>query len=87
MLYIWQTLNVNGGNGYMRNIQTLEKSWILKNFKKRIHFPILKQTQPKSFFRPIGVFTSLGVVIFRVTLRDGAQIFGKKEVICENDMI
>ena len=79
MLYIWQTLNVNGENGYMRNIQTLEKSWILKNFKKRIHFPILKKTQPKPFFRPIGVFTSLGVAIFKVTLRDGAQIFGKRE--------
>ena len=58
-----------------------------QNFKKRIHFPILKQTQPKSFFRPIGVFTSLGVAIFKVTLRDGAQIFGQKGAICENDMI
>ena len=39
-----------------------------------------------SFFRPIRVFTSLGVVTFRVTLRDRAHIFVKKTTIYENDM-
>ena len=37
-------------------------------------------------FRPTGVLTSLGVAIFRVTLRDHAQIFLKKATIYENDM-
>ena len=34
----------------------------------------------------MGVFTSLDVVIFRVTLCDRAQIFLKKATIYENDM-
>ena len=32
-----------------------------KNFKKRICVPILKETQPIFFFRPIEVFTYLAV--------------------------
>ena len=32
------------------------------------------------------MFTSLGVAIFRVTLRDHAQIFVKKATFFENDM-
>ena len=55
-----------------------------KNFKKRINFPIFKET---FFFGPTGVFTSLGVANFRVTLRDRVQIFLKKGTIHENDMI
>ena len=39
----------------------------------------------KIFFRRMGVFTSLDVAIFRVTLRDRAQIFLKKAAIYEND--
>ena len=39
-----------------------------------------------NFFRPIGVFTSSGVAIFRVTLRDPAQIFVKKATIYKNYM-
>ena len=37
------------------------------------------------FFRRIGVFTSLGVAIFRVTLRDRAQIFLKNATVYESD--
>ena len=43
-----------------------------------MHFLILKE---KTFFRPVGVFHSLGVAIFRVTLRDRAQIFLQKATI------
>ena len=50
---------------------------------KRIHFLILKET---IIFRPTGVLTSLDVAIFRITLRDRAQIFLKKATICKNDM-
>ena len=57
-----------------------------KKFKKRIYFPILKETQPTSFFRTIGVFTSLGVAMFRVTLRDHSGIFVKMATNYENDM-
>ena len=37
-------------------------------------------------FRPTGVLTSIGVAIFRITLRDRAQTFLKKATIYENDM-
>ena len=60
----------------------LEKIRIFK-INKRIHFPILKET---IIFRPTGVLTSLDVAIFRITLRDRAQIFLKKATIYENDM-
>ena len=43
-----------------------------KNFKKIIYFSILKETQP-TICLTIGMFTSLGVAFFRVTLR--AQTF------------
>ena len=33
---------------------------------------MLKETQPTFFFEPIGVFNSLSVAIFRVTLRERA---------------
>ena len=46
-----------------------------------------KQWQRNNFFRPIGVLTSLSVIIFSVTLRDRGQIFLKKAAIHENDMI
>ena len=67
----------------MENIATcsyinFKKEVNSKNFKERIDFPILKK---KIFFRPIRVFTSLGVAIFRVTLRDRSQIFLKKATI------
>ena len=39
-----------------------------------------------NFFLPIGVFTSSDVSIFRVNLRDPAQIFVKKATIYKNDM-
>ena len=55
--------------------KTLEKSWILNILRKESIFLYSKR---KIFFRRIGVFTSLGVAIFRVTLRDRAQIFLKK---------
>ena len=45
-----------------------------------------KQWQRNNFFRPIGVLTSLSVIIFSVTLRDRGQIFLKKAAIHENDM-
>ena len=56
-----------------------------KNFKKRIDFPILTETQP-TIFGLIGLFTSLGVAFFRVTLHDLAEMFVKKATIYENDM-
>ena len=51
-----------------------------KNFKKRIHFLILKQTQPTIFF------DLLGVAIFRVTLRVRAHIFVKMVTVRRNDV-
>ena len=33
---------------------------------------MLKETQPTFFFEPIGVFNSLSVAIFRVTLHERA---------------
>ena len=65
---------------------TLEKSWILKLLGKEYIFLYWKRLKPQSFFRPIGVFTSLGVAIFRVTLCGRAQIFAKKATIYKNDM-
>ena len=50
---------------------------------KTIHFLILKEA---ILIRPIGVFTSLCVAIFMVTLRDRAHIFIKRTAIYENDM-
>ena len=62
--------------------KTLEKSLILNILRKESICSIIKE---KFFFRLIGVFTSLGVAIFWVTLRDRAQIILKKATIYEND--
>ena len=48
-----------------------------------MHFPRLNL---QFFFRPIGVFTSLGAAIFRVTLCGRTQVFVKKATTYENDM-
>ena len=37
-------------------------------------------------YKTLEKFTSLGVAIFRVTLRDRTQIFLKKATVYENDM-
>ena len=78
IVYISQIINFNEEHSNMPISKTLNS----KYFKKRIHFSRLKE---KFFFRLIGVFTSLGVAIFWVTLRDRAQIFLKKATIYEND--
>ena len=39
-----------------------------------------------AIYKTLEKFTSLGVAIFRVTLRDRTQIFLKKATIYENDM-
>ena len=62
--------------------KTLEKCSILQILRKESLFLYSKR---KIFIRPIGMPTSLGVAIFRVTLRDRAQIFLKKAAIYEND--
>ena len=80
-MYISQVLNFNEEHSNMP-IYKFRKELNFKYFKKRIHFLILKE---KFFFRRIGVFTSLGVAIFRVTLSDYAQIFLKKATIYAND--
>ena len=81
-IYISQILNFNEEHSNMLIYKTLEKSWILNILRKESIFLYSKR---KNFFRRIGVFTSLGVAIFRVTLRDRAQIFLKKVTIYEND--
>ena len=82
ILYISQIINFNEEHSNMPIYKTLEKSWILNILRKESIFLYSKR---KNFFRRIGVFTSLGVAIFRVTLRDRAQIFLKKATIYEND--
>ena len=64
------------------SLENFGKELNYKNFKKRIDFPMLKDT---IIFRPTGVLTSLGVEIFRITLCDRAHIL-KKATIYENDM-
>ena len=63
----WRTIN-------MPIYKTLENSWILNILRNESIFLYSKRP---FFFRRIGVFTSLDVAIFRVTLRDCAQIFLK----------
>ena len=82
ILYISQIINFNEEHSNMPISKTLEKSWILNILRKESIFSILKE---KCFFRLIGVFTSLGVAIFWVTLCDRAQIFLKKAAIYESD--
>ena len=62
--------------------KTLEKCSILQILRKESIFLYSKR---KIFIRPIGMLTSLGVAIFRVTLRDRAQIFLKKATVRKND--
>ena len=81
-IYTSQILNFNEEHSNMLIYKTLEKSWILNILRKESIFLYSKR---KNFFRRIGVFTSLGVAIFRVTLRDRAQIFLKKATIYAND--
>ena len=83
MLYISQILNFNVEHSDMPIYKTLELN--SKNFKKRIHSPILKQTQPTIFFDLLGcllpqVWQFLGLLYV-------TQIFVKKATIYENDMI
>ena len=82
ILYISQIINFNEEHSNMPIGKTLEKSWILNILRKE---SILLYSKRKNFFQRIGVFTSLGVAIFWVTLRDRAQIFLKKATIYEND--
>ena len=79
-LHISQILNFNVEHGDMPNIQNFREELDSKNFKKRIHFLILKQTQPTIFF------DLLGVAIFRVTLRVRAHIFVKMVTVRRNDV-
>ena len=57
--------------------KTWEKSWLLKTLRKESIF-LYQNRHNLQFFRPIGVFTSLGVAIFRVTLRDRAEAFVRR---------
>ena len=74
-------LNFNEEHSNMSIYKTLEKSWILNNFKKESIFLYSKRI----FFLRIGVFTSLGVAVGRVTLRDRARTFLKKATIYKNE--
>ena len=80
MLYISQILNFDGKRSDIPIYKTLENSWILKTLRKE---NIFLYSNRQLFF---DLFSSLGVAIFRVTLRDRAQIFLKKATIYENDM-
>ena len=80
-MYISQILNFKQEHSNMPIYKTLEKSWILNILRKESIFLYLKIF----FFRGIAVFTSLGVAIFRVILRDCAQIFLKNTTIYEKD--
>ena len=80
MLYISQILNFDGKRSDIPIYKTLENSWILKTLRKE---NIFLYSNRQLFF---DLFSSLGVAIFRVTLRDHAQIFLKKATIYENDM-
>ena len=82
ILYISHILKFNKEHSNMPIYKTLEKSWILHILRKESIFLYSKR---KIFIRRVGVFTSLGVAIFRVTLRDHTQIFLKKAIIYEND--
>ena len=71
-MYISQIINFNEEHSNMPISRTLEKSWILNILRKESIFLYSKR---KMLFWRVGVFTSLGVAIFWVTLRDRAQIF------------
>ena len=78
MLYMSQILNFNRKHSDMPIYIKIRKESNSKNFNSYI--------QRGNFFRPIGVFTALGVADFRVTLLDRAQIFLKKAKIYVNVM-
>ena len=80
-VYITNT-NFNEEHSNMPIYKTFEKSWILQILRKESIFIYSKR---KTFIPRIGVFTSVAVAIFRVTLRDRAQIFLKKVTIYKND--
>ena len=67
------------------HIQNFRKELNSKYLKNSVYFPILKGTEP-TIFLALLVFMSVGVTIFRVTLRGSAQIFVKKSTIHKNDM-
>ena len=81
-MYISQIINFNKEHSKMPIYKTLEKRWILNILRKEF---IFLYSKTKTFFRRIAVFTSLGVLIFWVTLRNCAQIFLKKTTIYKND--
>ena len=83
ILYISQILNFNEKHSDMPNKQNFRKELNSKIFKKRSY----TQTDTTyNFFRAIGLFMSLGVAIFRVTLCDPAQTFVKEATIYKNDL-
>ena len=86
ILHISQIPNFNREQSYMPIYKTLGKSSILKILKKESTFLHSRRHKLQFFFWFIGVFTFLGVAIFRVTLHDPAQIFVKKATIYENGM-
>ena len=73
----------------IRNAQNILYISQIPNFNREYSNMSLYKTLKKNWIRhflPIGVFTSLGVAIFRVTLCSRALIFVKKATICENDV-
>ena len=69
------------------NIKNFRKESNRKKFKKRIHFVYSKRhnLQRDTSFRGV-YFLRLGMAIFRVILRDSAQILVKKTTIYKHDM-
>ena len=47
---------------------------------------VFSETHKLQFFLPIGVFTSLDLAIFGVTIREHGQMFVKKASHFENDV-
>ena len=82
IVYISKILNFNKEHGNKPIYKNLKRSWILNLLRKESIFLYSKRP---FFYRLIGVFTALGVTIFRITLRDRAQIFLKKAKIYEKD--
>ena len=87
ILYISQIPNFNGEHTDTLIWKTLEKSQIVKKLRKEFIFVYSKRhnLQRDTSFRGV-YFLRLGMAIFRVILRDSAQILVKKTTIYKHDM-
>ena len=67
------------------NLSPLERTYFMDGPKRvkllKESILLYSKIHNLQFFLPIGVFTSLGVAFFRVTLLDHAQIFVKRATI------